>query len=208
MDMTYLSEKEFVEELKRNINNLAIELFAIFKANLNVDELVGYMRNLLLCQEELYFNKTANTDLKQSLISLVDKIFRDNDIRDKLKTLEIEFKSNQELKTNLKTKLEDRIKSKCSRLDEYFKKPLALTQSDDNGNGNAIAVVDEKNLYMIKEKANLENMKYKEQLKRPTAYTVTTIPNDAGASVTTIINPTTSNTSAVATAANTIVANS
>ena len=108
----------------------------------------------------------------------------------------------------MKTKLEDRIKSKCSRLDEYFNKPLALTQSVNNSNDNPIAVVDEKNLYMIKEKANLENMKYKEQLKRPTAYTVTTIPNDAGASVTTIINPTTSNTSAVATAANPIVATS
>ena len=31
-----------------------IELFHIFKSQLNVDELISYMRNLLVCQENIY----------------------------------------------------------------------------------------------------------------------------------------------------------
>ena len=210
VEIVNATEKEFIDELKYNINNLAIELFHIFKSKLDINELVGYMQNLLLCQEEIYNNKNANSDFKHSLASIVDKIFRDNDIKEKLKILEKDVKNNNDISTNYKLQLKDRIQTQNNRLDEFYNNPTSKQKEITNGNGNAkqkTEVLDDKNLYMIKKKANEANMLYKQQLRNPTAYTITSLPNkDNEASVTTIINPTTPNTNTEPAVANAVVA--
>jgi hypothetical protein len=168
------------------------------------------MQNLLLCQEEIYNNKNANSDFKHSLASIVDKIFRDNDIKEKLKILEKDVKNNNDISTNYKLQLKDRIQTQNNRLDEFYNNPTSKQKEITNGNGNAkqkTEVLDDKNLYMIKKKANEANMLYKQQLRNPTAYTITSLPNkDNEASVTTIINPTTPNTNTEPAVANAVVA--
>ena len=142
-DIVNITETKFIEELKYNINNLAIELFHIFKSQLNVDELISYMRNLLVCQENIYFNKTGNATIKHDFIAIIDKLFRDTSIRDDLMKIESEIKNNDDMKKILKSKYENRVKDKYKRLNEYYKKPKPIQNNE----------IDNKNLYKIKEKA-------------------------------------------------------
>ena len=142
-DIVNITETKFIEELKHNINNLAIELFHIFKSQLNVDELISYMRNLIVCQENNYFNKSENSTIKHDFIAIIDKLFRDTSIRDDLIKIEYEIKNNDDKKKILKSKYENRVKEKYKRLNEYYKKPKALQNTE----------IDNKNLYKIKEKA-------------------------------------------------------
>ena len=158
LDVINVSESEFIEELKRNINNLAIEMFHIFKSKLTIDELVLYMRNLLLCQEPYkgINNKSSNIKLNKSLNAIVDSIFRDDEIKQVLLNIESITKKDSDIIIPFKEKSLDTHKQKFSIIKEYSTDPLQISS-----NNNELVIIDKKNLFTIKEKAFLENEKAK-----------------------------------------------
>jgi hypothetical protein len=145
LDIVSISEKEFIKELKTNIINLSIELFHIFKSEVNIDELICYMRNFLCCQDSI--KETNNDeDLKKSLQAIVDKIFRDDEIKQSIKQFEKNLKQNPKLLKSTKCKIENILHDKFNKINEFYKPILT------NDNIKYITST-EKNLYDIRKQA-------------------------------------------------------
>ena len=147
MELKTLSEREFIKEFENNIRKLCIELFYIHKNNLSVNELIECMKSLLLYYERLSDSKSKLTkiDLKEQLKSIMDSVFRNEDIKVILKQVEKDLLNNPELKNKCKNKNVKRVKEQNKSLDDYYYKP-----KEDNA--------DEKNLNRIKEKAFSDNI--------------------------------------------------
>ena len=147
MKFKTLSEREFIKEFEINIKKLCIELFYIHKNNLSLEELIYCMKSLLLYYEMLSDTKKKinRIGLNEQLKSIMDCVFRHEEIKVILKKVEKDLLNNPKLKNNgLKTNV-NRIQEQNIRLDDYN-----FTPKEDN--------TDEKNLNRIKNKANADNL--------------------------------------------------
>ena len=151
MELKTLSEREFIKEFEKNIKKLCIELFYIHKNNLSVNDLIEYMKSLLLYYEMISDTKPKlnRIELKEQLKSVMESVFRNEEIKVILKTVEKEILTNPKVKINSIKKNIKRTLSQNEALDDHDYKP-----KEDNK--------DEKNLNRIREKAisaNLEDSK-------------------------------------------------
>ena len=143
MEVKQISEKEFIKEFEENIKHLCIELFHIHKNDISIDDLIEYMKSFLLFYDNLQDRKFNHRDLKENLKSIMDYVFRDEDINEVIKKIKLDLQKNEELKKKCIKSNNVRINLQYKRLDEYEKIP-----NEDN---------DNKNLYKIKNIAITKN---------------------------------------------------
>ena len=151
MELKTLSEREFIKEFEKNIKKLCIELFYIHKNNLSVNDLIEFMKSLLLYYEMISDTKPKlnRIELKEQLKSVMESVFRNEEIKVMLKNVEKEILNNPKTKINSIKKNIKRTLAQNEGLDDHDYKP-----KEDNK--------DEKNLNRIREKAmaaNLEDSK-------------------------------------------------
>jgi hypothetical protein len=89
--------------------------------------------------------------IKKTLIAIVDKIFRDDEIKLILENTEQEIKNKPDVKKNLKERVDARIKVKHKRIYEFNHNPsINNTETQQNTN-------EDKNLYNIRKIAEDKN---------------------------------------------------
>ena len=147
MELKTLSEREFIKEFEKNIRKLCIELFYIHKNNLSVKDLIECMKSLLLYYEMISDTKPKinRIELKEQLKSIMESIFRNEEIKIILKKVQKDILNNPKLKTHCIKENIKRTKEQIKGLDEHDYKP-----KEDNK--------DDKNLNRIKEQAFLLNL--------------------------------------------------
>lgn len=145
-----IPENKFIKDLTTNIKELSIELFYMFRNELSIDELINYMKNLLMYERMAYDNKQISIDNKQTIETLMDMIFRNDEIKQTLKTIKDEMETNPELKTTSLNKIKFRLKTKALSLKDY-------KYIDENAN-------NDKCLKNIKNKAELSNRRDYEKI--------------------------------------------
>jgi hypothetical protein len=109
MEITKMSEQQFIVSIKYVLYDLCIELFYIFKDQLSHTELIKYMKNLISHQILMADNNGKNTisqEHNDAITNLLDDAFRNNDIRIAIETMisNINKTQNQNIKLNLITK--------------------------------------------------------------------------------------------------------
>lgn len=149
-DVVNTSENTFIDELKKNIHVLAIELFHIFKEQISINELILYMRNLLKCINTKDKSK-EDDNIKSTLKAVVDKIFRDDEIKSILENMEKEMKKNPSLKSSYISKYTERDKLQTERMNEYSNPPVLAIQ--DNIQDNIQDSIQKKNIGLIRDQA-------------------------------------------------------
>ena len=106
MEITKMTEQQFVISIKYLLYDLCIELFYIFKDQLSHTELIKYMKNLISHQILMADNNGKNTisqEHNDAITNLLDDAFRNNDIRIAIETMisNINKTQNQNIKLNL-----------------------------------------------------------------------------------------------------------
>ena len=151
MEVKQISEREFIKEFEENIKKLCIELFHIHKDDISLDNLIEYMKSFLLFYDTLQEKKINHIELKEQLKSIMDYVFRDEDINEVIRKIKVDLQNNKDLKSEYIKNNTSRLKIKNKRLNEYYSIP-----NKDN--------TDNKNLNRIKETAIDKNIKDKKQL--------------------------------------------
>jgi hypothetical protein len=149
MEVKQISEREFIKEFENNIKKLCIELFHNHKNDISLDNLIEYMKSFLLFYDILQEKKINHIELKEQLKSIMDYVFRDEDINEVIRKIKIDLETNKELKLQYVNNNIIRQKEQSKRLNEYYSVP-----DKDNK--------DKKNLYRVKEisfKKNTEDRK-------------------------------------------------
>jgi len=149
MEVKHISEREFIKDFESNIKKLCIELFHIHKNNISLDDLIEYMKSFLLFFDMLQENKINRIEIKEQLKSIMDYVFRDENINDVIKKINIELQNNeykvQRLNNNIPRVTDEKI-----RLNEYYVLP-----NKDNK--------DKKHLCKIKDISLESNIEYKKE---------------------------------------------
>jgi len=146
MEYKTLPERQFLKEYENNIKTLCIELFHIHKNKLTVTEMISYMTNYLEYINIVNNKKKQNIELQDQIKSIMDCIFRNEEVKLILKKLEANLLLNPEIKQTYLQKNNFRQEQQKQRLDEYNKEPN-------------INNIDDSNLYKIKKKAIKNNNK-------------------------------------------------
>ena len=144
LEVKQISERDFIKEFENNIKNLCIELFHIHKNDISLDNLIDYMKSFLLFYDILQEKKINHIELKEQLKSIMDYVFRDEDINEVIRKIKSDLQNNKELKEHYEKNNIIRQKAQRKRLNEYYSAP-----SIDNK--------DNKNLYKIKDIALTKN---------------------------------------------------
>jgi len=150
MEITKISEKQFIVNLKYLLQDLCIELFYMFKNQLSHQELLKYMKNLISHQNLLGINNGKNVvsqEVTDAITNLLDDAFRNNDIKIAIEAMIAHINSNKKIKNTVITKNTTINDNKVKIIKEYEKA---------NKNNK-----DSKNLYNLKIKAE-ETLKVEE----------------------------------------------
>jgi translation initiation factor 2B subunit (eIF-2B alpha/beta/delta family) len=146
LEVKQISERDFIKEFENNIKKLCIELFHIHKNDISLDNLIDYMKSFLLFYDILQEKKINHIELKEQLKSIMDYVFRDEDINEVIRKIKSDLQNNKELKEQYEKSNIIRQKEERKRLNEYY-----IAPSIDNK--------DNKNLYKIKDIALTKNKK-------------------------------------------------
>lgn len=142
MEIQYIHEKQFINELISGLNKSKIQLFHIFKNNLTADELVNYLKNMIN-YHKLYDN---DGQIQQRLIKYIKTIlisvYRNKYNNDIIKNLAKELEKDPELKQLLYQQHKQIIQKKSLAIKEYNNRPIDNT--------------DDKNLYLLFDRAKSE----------------------------------------------------
>jgi len=150
MEITKISEKQFILNLKYLLQDLCIELFYMFKDKLSNQELLKYMKNLISHQNLISINNGKNVvsqEVTDAITNLLDDAFRNNDIKIAIEAMIAHINSNKKIKNTVITKNKTINDNKVKIIKEYEKA---------NQNNK-----DSKNLYNLKIKAE-ETLKVEE----------------------------------------------
>jgi hypothetical protein len=145
MELKQISEREFIKEFEHNIKKLCIELFHIHKNDISLDDLIEYMKSLLLFYDTIQENKINHSEIKEELKCLIDFVFRDKDINEVIRKIKLDLQNDKELRIYYEKNNSFRLREQKKRLNEYYFAPNANT-------------TDTKNLYKIKELAIQKNI--------------------------------------------------
>ena len=142
MEIQYIHEKQFIDDLICNLNKSKIQLFYLFKDNLSADEIVNYLKNMIN-YHKLHDN---DTQIQQRLVEYIKTIlisvYRNKYNNEIIKNISKELEKNPELKQLLYQQNKDTIHNKTLAIKEYNNKPIQNT--------------DEKNLYLLFDRAKSE----------------------------------------------------
>jgi hypothetical protein len=146
MEVKQISEREFIKDFEANIKKLCIELFHIHKNDISLDNLIEYMQSFLLFYDILNEKKNNHIEIKEQLKSIMDYVFRDENINELIRKIKIDLQNNKELKEQCKNNIIIRETVENKRLNEYY-----IAPTKDNK--------DKKNLYIVKELSFEKNTK-------------------------------------------------
>ena len=146
MEVKQISEREFIKDFEDNIKKLCIELFHIHKNDISLDNLIEYMQSFLLFYDILNEKKNNHIEIKEQLKSIMDYVFRDENINELIRKIKIDLQNNKELKEQCKNNIIIRETVETKRLNEYY-----IAPNKDNK--------DKKNLYIVKEVSFEKNTK-------------------------------------------------
>ena len=138
LEVKQISEKDFIKEFENNIKKLCIELFHIHKNDISLDNLIEYMKSFLLFYDILQEKKINHIELKEQLKSIMDYVFRDEDINEVIRKIKIDLQNNKELKEQYAKQTTIRQKEQRKRLNEYYIAP----HKDDTDNKNLCKIKD------------------------------------------------------------------
>lgn len=141
MEIEKMTDDNFIKELKKNINDSKIELFYNFKNDLSQDEIIKYMKNLIVYHNNFINNEHDKKSLNDIIKEILDTAFRDKEKKALINSLLKQLNENNEVKKIVQQKYKEITKRKKHKTNDYYKKPEA--------NNN-----DPKNLYNIKEGIN------------------------------------------------------
>ena len=159
MEIKTLSERDFIVEFEKNIKNLCIELFHIHKNELSIDDIVEYMKSFLLNYEIIYNSKQKLFELNEQFKSIMDCVFRNDDVKLILKNIEKDLLLNKDIKNDTIKKNKKRNSEQLKIIKE-FNKPIesnfidAPDTSLENKNLHNIKVKALKSLYNDKKNIN------------------------------------------------------
>ena len=141
MEITKITDEQFVKILKDNINDSNIELFYNFKDDMTHTEILKYMKNMIVYKNDFINNEIAIKQYNDTLVNFLDTAFRDKDkknlINNIIKQLTIDTNTKQTLKHNNY----NIIKQKLKKIKEYHN-----TTTNNN--------IDTKNLNKLKNTVN------------------------------------------------------
>ena len=141
MEIEKMTDDNFIKELKKNINESKIELFYNFKNDLSQDEIIKYMKNLIVYHNNFINSEHDKKGLNDIIKEILDTAFRDKEKKAFINSLLKQLNQNTEVKKTVQHKYKEITKEKKQKTNDYYKKPEA--------NNN-----DPKNLYNIKEGIN------------------------------------------------------
>jgi hypothetical protein len=141
MEIQKMTEDQFIREIKDNINESKFELFYIFKNNLSIEELIKYMKNMIIYHNNIFNNKEMEKSFNDNIRIILDDAFRDKDTKNIVKHISKELSKNQTYKEQLKNNNKEIISKKILGKKEYYTKPST--------NNN-----DDKYLYKIRQQLN------------------------------------------------------
>jgi hypothetical protein len=185
MEVKHISEREFIKDFEANIKKLCIELFHIHKNNISLDDLIEYMKSFLLFFDMLQENKINRIELKEQLKSIMDYVFRDENINEVIKQIHIDLQNNNIREQNLKHNV-PRLKDENVRLSEYY----SLTNKDKNNLCKVKDIAITKNIedktnileksIKTKYNKNLNNIKLENNKEKLITHIVAKIDNETG----------------------------
>ena len=141
MEIEKMTDDNFIKELKKNINESKIELFYNFKNDLSQDEIIKYMKNLIVYHNNFINSEHDKKGLTDIIREILDTAFRDKEKKALINSLLKQLNENNEVKKAVQHKYKEITKGKKHKTNDYYKKP----EADNN---------DPKNLYNIKEEIN------------------------------------------------------
>ena len=141
MEIEKMTDDNFIKELKKNINESKIELFYNFKNDLSQDEIIKYMKNLIVYHNNFINSEHDKKGLTDIIREILDTAFRDKEKKALINSLLKQLNDNNEVKKAVQHKYKEITKGKKHKTNDYYKKP----EADNN---------DPKNLYKIKEEIN------------------------------------------------------
>ena len=151
MEIKQISEREFIKEFENNIKKLCIELFHIHKNDISLGDLIEYMKSFLLFYDTLQEKKINHIELKEQLKSIMDYVFRNENINEVIRKIKVDLENNKELKNQCVKNNNTRHKIQNKIINEYYNSP-----NEDNK--------DKINLCIIKETAFKENTKDRQNM--------------------------------------------
>jgi hypothetical protein len=140
MEIQKISEVDFTYELKYLIKDWYIELLFHFKNDLTENELITYIRQILLLEKLLITDKNMIQEYKGTIDTIMDTVLRNEDVKKSIDYITKKLKNEPELKKEIKQTHKDRKIQRKKSINDYLVKP-----TEDNN--------DSKNLYKVKQKA-------------------------------------------------------
>lgn len=152
MEIEKMTDEQFIIELKKNINDCKIELFSIFKDVLSRDDIIKYMKNMIMYHNNLMTNANAKQQIVDKIRMLLDTACRDKDNKVSLQNIIKKLKTHSDRKKVLAENNKKIIIDKEKRIREY-----KVQQAE--------YINDDKNLYTLYNEAK-NNILNEERIRR------------------------------------------
>jgi len=141
MEISKITDEQFVKILKDNINDSNIELFYNFKNDMTHTEILKYMKNMIVYKNDFINNEIAIKQYNDTITTLLDTAFRDKDKKNLINNIIKQLNLNTDAKQILKHNNYNIIKQKLKKIKEYH-------------NTTADNTIDNKNLNKLKNTVN------------------------------------------------------
>ena len=134
MEISKITDEQFVKILKDNISDSNIELFYNFKNDMTHTEILKYMKNMIVYKNDFINNEIAIKQYNDTLTTLLDTAFRDKDKKTLINNIIKQLNLNTDTKQTLKHNNYNIIKQKLKKIKEYHNTTTDNTTDDKNLN--------------------------------------------------------------------------
>lgn len=140
MELQSMDEPHFIKELIYNINESKIELFHIFKNDLTEDEMLNYMKNMIIYHNNYDRTPSIRKSFETNIKLFLDTVYRNKTYKDIIEKINDHMEHNPEIKASIHELKKQILLKKKNIIKEYSNPP-----PDDNE--------DNKNLNLLKTRA-------------------------------------------------------
>jgi len=134
MEISKITDEQFVKILKDNISDSNIELFYNFKNDMTHTEILKYMKNMIVYKNDFINNDIAIKQYNDTLTTLLDTAFRDKDKKTLINNIIKQLNLNTDTKQTLKHNNYNIIKQKLKKIKEYHNTTTDNTTDTKNLN--------------------------------------------------------------------------
>lgn len=121
MEIERIKEQDFIMQFKRLLEDTCILLFYQYREQLNLDELIKYMKRLVEYQDMIMCdtNTSLNEKTKDCIIYLMDFAFRNKEIKYSIDKTISDLKNNKDLKNQLLEQINNEDDKRNGIINEY-----------------------------------------------------------------------------------------